>query len=82
MKVRFIQSITKQEDSMSSAYKVIDVIGTSEKSWEDASKTAVDTAAKSVKDLRIAEVEKLDMKFEDNVLLYRARLKLSFKYQD
>lgn len=67
---------------MSSAYKVIDVIGTSEKSWEDASKTAVDTAAKSVKDLRIAEVEKLDMKFEDNVLLYRARLKLSFKYQD
>ncbi len=67
---------------MGSAYKVIDVIGTSEKSWEDASKTAVDTAAKSVKDLRIAEVEKLDMKFEDNVLLYRARLKLSFKYQD
>lgn len=67
---------------MGSAYKIIDVIGTSEKSWEDASKTAVDTAAKSVKDLRIAEVEKLDMKFEDNVLLYRARLKLSFKYQD
>ncbi len=67
---------------MGSAYKVIDVIGTSEKSWEDASKTAVDTAAKSVKDLRIAEVERLDMKFEDNVLLYRARLKLSFKYQD
>ena len=62
-------------------YRVTDIIGTSTKSWEDAAKNAVETAAKSLRDLRIAEVSKLDMKIEDGkVVAYRARVSLSFKY--
>ena len=62
-------------------YRVIDVIGTSEKSWEDAGRQAVETAAKSLRDLRIAEVTKMDMKVEDGkVVAYRTRVQLSFKY--
>ena len=65
-----------------SIYKIIEVVGSSTESWEDAAKKAVQTAAKSLKDLRIAEVVKLDMKLDDNnVVLYRARLSLSFKYR-
>ncbi len=64
-----------------SVYKVIELVGTSEKSWEDAAKKAVDTACKSLRDLRVAEVERLDMKVENGkVVAFRARLKLSFKY--
>lgn len=64
------------------AYKIIELVGTSEISWEDAAKNAVETAGKSLRDLRIAEVTKLDMKIEDGkVAAYRARLNLSFKYQ-
>ncbi|MGC9325711.1 MAG: dodecin family protein [Desulfomonilia bacterium] len=64
-----------------SIYKVIELVGTSEKSWEEASKNAVDTACKSLKDLRIAEVVELDLKVENGkVIAYRARMKLSFKY--
>lgn len=64
-----------------SVYKVIELVGTSEKSWEDAARHAVETAGKSLKDLRIAEVGKLDMKVEDGkVVAYRARVSLSFKY--
>ena len=63
-------------------YRVIDVIGTSTTSWEDAAKSAVATARKSLRDLRIAEVSKLDMKVEGGkVVAYRARVQLSFKYE-
>ena len=64
-----------------SVYKVIELVGTSEKSFEDAAKNAVASAAKSLKDLRIAEISMLDMKLENGkVTAYRARVKLSFKY--
>ena len=62
-------------------YKVIELIGTSEVSWEDAAKNAVETAGKSLDDLRIAEVSKLDMRVENGkVVAYRAKVNLSFKY--
>jgi len=66
-----------------SVYKVIEVIGTSPKSWEDAAKAAVDTAGKSLKDLRVAEISELDMQLQDGkVSSYRAKVKLSFKFKD
>lgn len=66
-----------------SVYKVIELVGTSEKSWEDAAKKAVETASKSLKDLRIAEIVKLDMRVENGkVVAYRAKVSLSFKYKD
>ena len=65
-----------------SVYRVIDVVGVSEQSWEDAARSAVETAAGSLRDLRIAEVTKLDVTIEDGkVSNYRARLNLSFKYE-
>jgi flavin-binding protein dodecin len=64
-----------------STYKIIELVGTSTKSWEDAAKTAVNTASKSLKDLRIAEISMLDMKIENGkVAAFRARVKVSFKY--
>jgi len=64
-----------------STYKIIELVGSSPKSWEEAAKHAVETAAKSLKDLRIAEISELDMKIEDGkVAAYRARVKVSFKY--
>ena len=64
-----------------SVYKIIELVGTSDKSWEDAAKNAVDTASKTLKNLRIAEITKLDMKLEEGkVAAYRARVSLSFKY--
>lgn len=66
---------------MSSIYKVIEIIGGSEKSWEDAAKKALETAAKSLKEIRIAEVKELDMRVEKNkVVEYRVKLRVSFKY--
>ena len=63
-------------------YRVIDVIGTSKTSWEDAAKSAVETASKSLRDLRVAEVGKLDLKVENGkVVAFRARVQLSFKYE-
>ena len=63
-----------------SVYKVVELIGTSDKSWEEAAKNAVATAGKSLRNLRIAEVGQLDMKVEDGqVVAYRARVSLSFK---
>ncbi|MFO1310390.1 MAG: dodecin family protein [Burkholderiales bacterium] len=63
-------------------YRVIDVIGTSTTSWEDAAKSAVAMASKSLRDLRVAEVQKLDMKVEGGkVVAFRARVQLSFKYE-
>ena len=64
-----------------SVYKIIEVVGTSNESWEAAAQTAIDTASKSLKDLRVAEVTKLDMKIDNGkVTAYRARVSLSFKY--
>jgi len=73
----------KKEVIMSdSVYKFIEMVGTSPTSWEDAAKNAVDTAAKSLKDLRVAEIKDMDMKLEnDKVALYRAVVRLSFKYK-
>ncbi len=63
-------------------YRVTEIIGTSPTSWEDAAKNAVETAAKSLRDLRVAEVCKLDLKVEHGkVVAYRARVSLSFKYE-
>jgi len=68
----------KTEDGV---YKIVEVVGTSRKSWEDAASMAVATASKTLRDLRIAEVTKLDMKVEEGkVVAYRARVSLSFKY--
>ena len=63
-------------------YRITEVIGTSTKSWEDAATNAVTAASKSLRDLRIAEVSKLDMKVEGGkVVAFRARVQLSFKYE-
>ena len=67
--------------SDNTVYRVTEVIGTSSNSWEDAAKSAVKTAAKSLRDLRIAEISKLDVKIENGkITQFRARLALSFKY--
>jgi flavin-binding protein dodecin len=64
-----------------SVYKIITLVGTSSESWEKAAAAAVDMASKSLRDLRIAEVEELDMQLEDGkVASYRAKVRLSFKY--
>ena len=71
-----------KSDPTEGVYRVIDVVGSSDTSWEDAARNAVETAGKSLRDMRIAEVTKLDVKLEDGkVLAYRARLQLSFKYE-
>ena len=65
-----------------SVYKIIELVGTSDVSWEDAAKKAVETAGQSLKNLRIAEIVKLDMKIENGmVAAYRARVNVSFKYE-
>ena len=65
-----------------SVYKVIELVGTSSESWEKAAAAAVELASGSLRDLRIAEVSKLDLQLEDGkVRAYRARVKVSFKYQ-
>ena len=66
---------------MGSIYKVIEIIGGSEKSWEDAAKKAVETASKNLKEVRVAEVKELDMRVEaGKVVEYRVKLRVSFKY--
>jgi flavin-binding protein dodecin len=66
-----------------SVYKVIELVGTSDKSWEDAARQAINTASKTLKDLRIAEVVSQDLKIEDgNIITYRVRLSLSFRYKE
>jgi flavin-binding protein dodecin len=65
-----------------SVYKIVEVVGTSEVSWEEAARNAVETASKSLRDLRIAEVTKLDMRIENGkIAAYRTRVSLSFKYE-
>jgi flavin-binding protein dodecin len=71
-----------KKGSDNGVYRVTEIIGTSTVSWEDAATSAVETAAKSLRDLRVAEVSKLDMKVEGGkVVAYRARVSLSFKYE-
>jgi flavin-binding protein dodecin len=73
--------IGEEEIMSDSVYKIIDLVGSSPTSWEEAAKNAVETASKSLRDLRIAEIVKLDMKVENGKITdYRARVKLSFKY--
>ena len=65
-----------------STYKIVELVGTSDKSWEEATKTAVETASGSLRDLRIAEITQLDMTIEKGkVTSYRARIGISFKYE-
>jgi flavin-binding protein dodecin len=72
----------KSEATDKGVYRVIDVIGTSPDSWEEAARNAVEIAGGSLRDLRIAEVERLDVKIEgEKVVAFRARLQLSFKYE-
>ena len=74
--------MARTKNAADGVYRVTEVIGTSTKSWEDAAANAVTAASKSLRDLRIAEVSKLDMKVEDGkVVAYRARIQLSFKYE-
>ena len=74
--------MAKQAESAESIYKIVEVIGTSTKSWDDAAKNAVETAAGTLRDLRIAEIVKMDVKIEDGkVTEFRTRLQLSFKYE-
>ena len=71
-----------KKEKASSVYRVTELVGTSRNSWEDAARNAVRTASSSLRDLRIAEIEKLDVKIEDGkVTQFRARLALSFKYE-
>ena len=66
-----------------SVYKIVELVGTSTESWEKAASAAVDKASKSIRNLRIAEVAELDLHIEDGkVSAYRAKVKLSFKYED
>ncbi len=74
---------TTRRNNMESTYKVIELIGTSPDSWEKAAKNAVETASKSLKDLRIAEAVEFDMRVEEGkVVAYRTKVKISFKYQE
>lgn len=67
---------------MDSVYKVIELIGTSPNSWEEAAKNAFETASKSLKDLRIAEAVEFDMKVEEGkITAFRTKVKISFKYK-
>jgi len=75
------------EDAMAkkqteAVYKIVEVVGVSEKSWEEAGRAAVETAAGTLRDLRVAEVTQMDMKLENGkVAAFRTRVSLSFKYQ-
>jgi dodecin len=70
------------EVGMNSIYKVVEIIGTSDKSWEDAAKNAIEIASKTLKELRVAEVKEMDISVDDGKLTYRIKLRLSFKFVD
>ena len=73
--------MAKKDKSADSVYKITEVIGTSSTSWEEAAKNAVETASSTLRDLRVAEIVKLDVKVENGrVAAYRTRVALSFKY--
>jgi flavin-binding protein dodecin len=66
-----------------SVYKVVELVGTSEKSWEDAARNAINVAGKTLRNLRVAEITELDLKIEDGKFAaYRSKVKLSFKVED
>jgi flavin-binding protein dodecin len=72
-----------QEDRAMAVYKVIELVGTSTESWEEAARTAVERASQSLRDLRVAEVVELDMQITDGKIeAYRAKVKVSFKFED
>lgn len=76
------KSSSSKQSATEGVYRVIDVVGSSAISWEDAARNAVETASKSIRDLRIAEVIKLDVKVEGGkVVAFRTRVQLSFKYE-
>ena len=72
--------MAKKGKDPSAVYKVIEIVGTSTNSFAEAAKNGVTVASRSLRDLRVAEVEKLDVKIEGTKLIYRAKLKVSFKY--
>jgi flavin-binding protein dodecin len=75
--------VERSEAMAVGTYKIIELVGSSPISWEDAAKNAVETASKTLRDLRIAEVKELDLKIEEGkIIAYRARLQLSFKYTE
>jgi len=76
------QDNSTPDQQADTVYKIVDVVGVSETSWEDAGRNAVETAAESLRDLRVAEVTKMDMRVENGkVVAFRTRVSLSFKYE-
>lgn len=76
------ETMAKKLTTESAVYKIVEIVGTSPTSWEDAARTAVESAARTLRDLRVAEITKLDMKLDDGkVVAYRARVSVSFKYE-
>jgi len=74
--------VNHRKEGIMSVYKIIEIVGTSTESWEKAAQAAMEVASKSLRDLRIAEVDKLDLQMEDGkIKAYRTKLKVSFKYQ-
>jgi dodecin len=72
--------MAKKGKDTSAVYKVIEIVGTSTQSFADAAQNGIKTASRSLRDLRVAEVDKLDIKIEGSKMIYRAKLKVSFKY--
>jgi flavin-binding protein dodecin len=76
------QENSTPDEQADSVYRIVDVVGVSETSWEEAGRNAVETAAESLRDLRVAEVTKMDMRVENGkVAAFRTRVSLSFKYE-
>jgi hypothetical protein len=81
--MRRTTTMAAKRSSKESVYKIIELVGTSTQSWERAAEAAVKQAAKTLRDLRIAEISELDLQIEDGkVRAYRAKVKVSFKYED
>ncbi len=75
--------MAKKSKNENPVYKIVEVVGSSKISWEDAARSAVESASKTLRDLRVAEITKLDMKLENGkVAAFRARVSMSFKYED
>ena len=76
------QDVSTPDQQADTVYTIVDVVGVSETSWENAGRNAVETAAESLRDLRVAEVTKMDMRVENGkVVAFRTRVALSFKYE-
>ena len=70
----------KSGKAENAVYKIIEIVGTSTESWAEAARNAVETAGQTLRDLRVAEVDQLDVKIDGGTLVYRAKMKVSFKY--